>query len=289
LQQENHSTRKQKQKASAMNYNNLFFISACIIGLCLMAIVAALIFSPKFRKDVLDVEGKTAVFKYFTVEGALILSLTALFLGSLIFLLTKMQFESWELSTTTKTDWVVLDKNTGQPVNLYINDSLIYKANKNDLQNIQLKLKKTQAGIFLSPALFPEIRFRKMETEQLAELGFFNHLEFEDNRDISRLFYKVSFSPLFQAELISNLPEKPPISISFVHDKKTGSVFYNLCDSNGKILNKRLGCFDEGRRMPETILLGSSVYFIELLRADFMDKKEKYAEFRIVELKPKIK
>lgn len=56
-------------------------IGLIVIGLILLAIVTAFIFSPKFRKDVIASEGEAAVLGLINVKGVIIVLLTGIFGG----------------------------------------------------------------------------------------------------------------------------------------------------------------------------------------------------------------
>lgn len=69
--------------------NELLIGATCSI--LLVALVTALIFSSSFRNDVLGSEGEARILGIISVKGVSIVVLSALFLGGLIYPLTKTQ------------------------------------------------------------------------------------------------------------------------------------------------------------------------------------------------------
>ncbi len=70
-----------------MDITNLKQVGVIVIGIILLAIVLAFIFSGKFRKDVIASEGEAAVLGLINVKGVIIVLLTAIFGGIFVYLI----------------------------------------------------------------------------------------------------------------------------------------------------------------------------------------------------------
>lgn len=259
-----------------------------IVGICLLGMVAALIFSNEFRDDILKVEGKTTFFRLFSVEGALFLALAALFIGALIFFTNQKSQIDNNLKVKPPDDWFVVDKHTGVPSNLYINDSLVYQKDIHDLSFLNLKITRVDNRWYLTTCETEFEVIKKIASDELVENGLFSYIELEDKRDITILEYQLFFQPVFSFKRTSLKPSHLPIRIVFDINEQSNEVFYNIYDTCHVKLNNREGYFDEPNRMPEIIYYEGVFYYIEVVSADFLDPENKHAKIRIIELKPKI-
>lgn len=65
-----------------------YIIGLIVIGIILLAVMGAFIFSDKFRKDVIASEGEASVFGLLNVKGVIIVLLTAVFCGAFIYIIS---------------------------------------------------------------------------------------------------------------------------------------------------------------------------------------------------------
>jgi len=76
-------------------------IALIVIGVILLIIIGAFVFSSSFRKDVIASEGEASILGMFNVKGVLIILLMAIFCGTFIYVL---QYENNGNKTDSKTE-----------------------------------------------------------------------------------------------------------------------------------------------------------------------------------------
>lgn len=67
----------------------MYYVALAIIGIILLAIVGAFIFSENFRKDVIASEGEASVFGMINVKGVIIILLAGIFCGAFVWILSE--------------------------------------------------------------------------------------------------------------------------------------------------------------------------------------------------------
>lgn len=63
----------------------LIFLISSVAGVLLLGLLAAFVFNPKFRTDCLAKEGDLRIFKYFSIQGAVVLCLFGVFIFAILF------------------------------------------------------------------------------------------------------------------------------------------------------------------------------------------------------------
>jgi len=164
-----------------------------VISVLLSAIIAAFIFSPKFRKDVVASEGEAAVLGLINVKGVIIVLLTAILVGSFVYIL-KLEASSHNSDIEFPNLEVTNGENIKVPdCQLNIKDDSIFISangrvlgvlNTEQLQNLKV-IKDKEIEFKWNAKLFDKIK--------LGEINISHDTEFIQNSegDIESLPFKV--------------------------------------------------------------------------------------------------
>jgi len=86
-----------------MNINIASIIGIIIIGIALMLIVGAFVFSNTFRKDVIASEGEASMFGVLNIKGVIIILLMGVLVTALVLIINNMKPENFRSSGTSRT------------------------------------------------------------------------------------------------------------------------------------------------------------------------------------------
>ena len=111
----------------------LYYIGLSVIGLILLIIIVAFVFSEKFRKDVIASQGEASILGMFNVKGVIIILLTAIFVGAFIYIIniSPSNSKSGSQGKSSQKQSVRSSQKTNhyiQDNNVIINDTAYYTA-----------------------------------------------------------------------------------------------------------------------------------------------------------------
>lgn len=208
-----------------------------IIGIILLAIILAFIFSANFRKDVIASEGEAKVLGLINVKGVIIVLLTAIFAGAFVYIL------QLDLKPDSSTPNTIISPAVATP-----NSRLSASVNKTDLAKWQIKkdafdlgyvnLKSNQAVLFYDNEAVQEYQIKKeykignlafnfiidsiyrTETKQGTQYNYLIRFGEGDNGNIS---WQTTATTFVKTENGKLNPKKP---LAKIQDNKWESVYY---------------------------------------------------------------